>query len=251
MTVLQSHLMLGWVRHRRVKPRAHSFKYPVFMSWIDLDELDSMLEKSKLWSKERFNLVSFYRKDFLGTSENKLEDAVKHRIKQQTGNEFNGRICLLTNLRYLGFAFNSVSFYFCYPQDADQPRYILAEITNTPWNERHCYVLDTETSPQKSHFSFTFDKVFHVSPFMPMQCRYDWYFKLKPGHLTIHMALQQAQQHYFDATLRLKPQSLNHKTMISTPLKYPFMTLSVMFKIYWQAFRLWLKGIPFYDHPGQ
>lgn len=250
MSLLQSQLMLGWVRHRRVKPKAHSFRYPVFMSWLDLHELNSVMSKSKFWSRERFNLVSFYREDYLGSAEQNIDVAVKQHIFQQTGNKFSGRICLLTNLRYLGFAFNSVSFYFCFPPNTDEPRYILAEITNTPWGERYCYLLDTKTSPQQSHYSFEFNKEFHVSPFMPMDCHYHWYFRLRPENVTIHMALRHDHQHYFDATLKLKPQQLNDKTMLATPLKYPFMTLSVLFWIYWQAFRLWLKNISFYDHPG-
>ena len=136
MTTLNSRLFQGWVRHRRYLPKKHAFNYPVFMSWLDLDEVDQVLAISPFWSLERFNLVGFYRKDYLGDAGQDLSDAVKSRIKDHTGTDFKGRICLLTHLRFLGFAFNPVSFYFCFPDGSEQPRFILAVINNTPWNER-------------------------------------------------------------------------------------------------------------------
>ena len=179
MSNLNSRLFQGWIRHRRYLPKKHSFRYPIFMSWLDLDELDQVMALSPLWSLERFNLVSFYRSDYLGDAEQDLSDAVKYRIKEHTGESFKGRICLLTHLRFLGFCFNPVSFYFCYPVGTESPRYILAEINNTPWNERYCYVLDAGESPvQKDKWEFEFDKAFHVSPFMPMAQHYRWQFSL-------------------------------------------------------------------------
>jgi len=250
MNGFQSRLLVGWVKHRRFQPKNHAFRYPVFMSWIDLDEVDRVMEQSLFWSKERFNLVSFYRGDYIGDPRQDLDKTVKQRIREQTGNNFSGRICLLTNLRYLGFSFNPVSFYFCYPEHGNHPRYILAEINNTPWDERYCYVLDTKNSPsQGGKWSFELDKAFHVSPFMPMNVQYHWYFNLHPSAVMIHMSLQQEQQHCFDATLKLQPRTMSSKAMRNTPLRYPLMTLSVVARIYWQAFRLWLKRIPIYNHP--
>lgn len=250
MNNLHSHLFTGWLRHRRFHPKYHEFRYPVFMSWIDLDEVDRLMDQSLFWSRERFNLVSFYRSDYIGEPSQDLDQAVKQRILEQTGNDFHGRICLLTNLRFLGFSFNPVSFYFCYPDHAEHPRYILADVNNTPWDERYCYVLDTENSPkQDGKWSFEFDKAFHVSPFMPMNLLYDWRFSLNSKSVTIHMSLKKGQQRCFDATLQLQPQLLNNRSMRNIPLHYPFMTLSVVLRIYWQAFRLWLKKIPTYENP--
>lgn len=250
MNRLNSRIYSGWVRHRRYAPKPHAFCYPVFMSWLDLDELKPVVATSKLWSLERFNLVSYYRQDYLGDAQQDLKSAVKARILAETGNTFSGRICLLTHLRFLGYGFNPVSFYFCYPEGEKQPRYILAEITNTPWDERHCYVLDTGNSRSRADkWSFKFDKAFHVSPFMPMDLGYCWKFSLRGDNLTIHMQLFKDEQCCFDATLQLKAQEMTRHTMRVIPLRYPLMTFSVVVLIYWHALRLWLKGIPFFNHP--
>lgn len=252
MNALNSKLCQGWVRHRRYLPKAHAFRYPVFMTWLDLDEIDTVVDQSRFWSKQRFNLVAFYREDYLGPTDLDLRDAVKARIEQQTGARFEGRICLLTHLRFMGFVFNPVSFYFCFPEGSDQPRFILAEITNTPWGERFCYVLDTrESSTQNRQWNFKFGKAFHVSPFMPMEIDYRWRFGLHDDKLTIHMQLYRLAQRCFDATLQLDRLDLSPKTMRSIPLQYPFITGAIVFRIYWHAFRLWLKGIPFYSHPDK
>jgi DUF1365 family protein len=252
MKSLDSKLYVGWIRHRRFLPKPHDFKYPIFMSWLALDEIEQVMSKSKLWSLERFNLVSFYRKDYLGQHDYDLQETVKTHLQNKFGQPFKGRIFLLTHLRYLGFCFNPVSFYFCYPEQAELPRYIIAEIHNTPWNERYCYILDTQECPTNDeHWQFHFDKAFHVSPFMPMDMRYEWRFALHNDNLTIHMALQQNNESCFDATLQLKELAMTAQAMRSIPLRFPLMTLSVVVLIYWQALLLWLKRIPFYSHPDK
>ena len=251
MSQLHSRLYEGWVRHRRYTPKSHAFKYPVFMTWLALDELDQVMAISHCWSLERFNLVSFYRNDYLGAhSGQDLSSSVTNRIKEHNGEDFKGRICLLTHLRFLGFCFNPVSFYFCYPEGSESPRYILAEINNTPWNERYCYVLDVVEGPsQNNQWTFDFKKAFHVSPFMPMEQHYRWQFSLHESNLIINMQLQQDNECCFDATLQLKAKAMTPSEMRNLPLRFPFLTLSVVIAIYWQALRLWLKGIPFYSHP--
>ena len=232
MSGLNSRLFQGWIRHRRYLPKKHTFRYPLFMSWLDLAELKQVMAISPFWSLERFNLVSFYRCDYLGDAGQDLADAVKNRIEEQSGASFRGQICLLTHLLFLGFCFNPVSFYFCYPEGSDSPRYILAEVNNTPWIERYCYVLDTGESPlPKNKWAFEFDKAFHVSPLMPMEQHYRWQFSLHEENLTIHMQLHQNNESCFDATLQLKAQAMTPSVMRNIPLRYPFMTVSVVISI--------------------
>ena len=93
MTAFKSQFFQGWIRHRRYLPKKHTFFYTLFLSWLDLEELNQVVAQSPFWSLERFNLVSFYRRDYLGNKNQDLSEAVKLCIKQHTGETFNGRIC--------------------------------------------------------------------------------------------------------------------------------------------------------------
>ena len=242
---MQSALYQGVISHQRNAPRPHRFEYAIFMAYLKLDELESFFARSRLWSLERFNWASFRRQDFLHPQIPDLQDAVRHEIFQQTGQRFNGDIYLLTHIRYLGYCFNPVSLYYCF--DAGQLRYILADINNTPWNERRCHVLPCD-SAQKVH-RFQFGKDFHVSPFMPMEQDYDWRFSSPGEALTVFMRNTENGQEVFNAGLILQRQEATSRNLRNVLLRFPAMTLTTITGIYWQALRLWLKGIPFHDHP--
>ncbi len=172
-------------------------------------------------------------------------------MQLETGVRPSGPIRLLTHLRYFGYCFNPVSFYYCYGESHDRVEAIVAEVNNTPWGERHCYVLQNEGSTDRRHFRSARRKEFHVSPFMPMDMDYAWHFRLPGERLAVHMQNVRDGVRVFDATLTLKRYPISPGTLASTLARFPFLTVAVIARIYWQAFRLWLKGTPVYPHPNK
>jgi len=247
---MRSAIYEGTVRHRRFAPVRNEFAYRLFMMYLDLGELDEVFRGHWLWSTRHFNLACLRRKDHLGDPTISIDEAVRLLVAERTGARPTGPIRLLTHLRYFGHCFNPVSFFYCYDADGQRVETIVAEITNTPWHERHCYVL-AETMNEHKHpwKHYRFPKTFHVSPFMDMNVGYDWRF-LEPGErVQIHMEDWAEGGKLFDATLSLRRQPINAGGLIRVLTRYPLMTVQVVAKIHWQALRLWRKGAPFYVHP--
>ncbi|MDQ3038236.1 MAG: DUF1365 domain-containing protein [Pseudomonadota bacterium] len=240
----------GTVVHRRHHPRAHAFSYRMAQLYLDLDEVDTVFAQRWLWSSQGRNLAEFRRSDYLGPCGIPLAEAVRDRIQASTGKRPTGPIRLLAHLRYGGFVFNPVSFYYCYADDGLQLEHVVAEITNTPWNERHAYVLpiaDAQRRGRSWHWDFA--KAFHVSPFMAMQRDYHWTFTAPAGALRVHMDVLHEGEREFDVTLSLQRQPLDARSLARVLWRYPLMTAQVVGAIHWQALRLWLKRTPVHDHP--
>ncbi|NND59944.1 MAG: DUF1365 domain-containing protein [Gammaproteobacteria bacterium] len=247
---MESCIYDGWVRHRRYKPVANEFQYRLFMMYLDLAELPSVFAGSRTWSNETRGLAVFRRTDHVGDPEISLDETIRELVRTHCGERPRGPIRLLTNLRYFGHCFNPVSFYYCFDESGTTVRYVVAEVTNTPWQERHCYVMDPSTDLGRDQVHrYRYDKGFHVSPFMTMDIAYDWRFREPDDRLIVHNDSEQGGEKFFDTTLSLERRELNPASLRGMLFRYPFMTLRVVFLIHWQALRLFFKRVPFVTHP--
>jgi len=239
----------GRVRHRRFLPAERSFSYRLFMMYVDLADLPQLFDPYRLWSARGPALAWFRRTDHMGDPGRPLDVEVRRLVEERTGKYPVGPVRLLTHFRYFGYCMNPVSFYYCWDPRGESLEAVVAEVHNTPWGERHCYVVNGPSTGRQARGEFS--KSFHVSPFMPMNHMYRWSLST-PGHqLVVHMENLEKQEErlVFDATLLLRRQDLNGENLNRYLLRYPFMTGKVIGTIYWQALRIWARGFPFYSHP--
>lgn len=240
---MKSALYRGKVRHRRKVDVDHAFTYRCYMPYLDLDELDKVFEKRWLWSTRRTALARYRREDYFGDPNQPLTDEVRNLVEQRLGFRPDGSIRMLANIRQFGVVFNPATFYYCFDRE-DQLSAVICEITNTPWRERHTYVLDARHETE-----FEFRKTFHVSPFLDMDQTYRWVFSQPGRSLTVHMENHRDGEKLFDATLTLHREEITGGSLARALASFPLMSVKVVAGIHWQAFRLWLKRAPFYTHP--
>ncbi len=251
MSPLASCLYEGNVFHRRMSPVEHEFNVSLFMVYLDLDELSRVFAKSRFWSLERPGWAWFRRSDFLGPHKVPLDEAVRDLVAERGFERPSGPIRMLTNLRYFGYSFNPVSFYYCFDPRGERVETVVAEITNTPWRERHAYVLSRSCSANASGLQFRFDKEFHVSPFIDMDCEYDWALNEPADQLRVRMQNSRQRQGFFSVGLTMKRAEIGSGALRRVLFRYPFLTARIIWGIHFQAFRLWLKRCPFYSHPSK
>ncbi len=257
------YLYRGRLTHSRLSPKKHSFTYRVFMVYLDLDDLYA-LPSTWWWGVNQRKLIAFHDEDYLDRKAEDLRSRVKRFLFSKHSIKVSGPIRMLTNIRTLGFCFNPVTFYYCYDHtdSGEKLKAIVADINNTPWNEKHAYVLPlseiTENlksrnkNEKDNYLRFpAFAKKFHVSPFFPLNHEYDWKFTF-PGlpKLGVNMRNLERNNRVFSANLNLKREEFSLVRLLKISLTFPFITLKVFLAIYFQALKLFLKRVPFFDHPN-
>ena len=239
---LNSGIYWGNVRHRRFGDVPHQFSYQLYMMGIDIDELSQLCAKSMIFGRKWYNPIRFLEKDYLKSELGDLKQRIDQKVRQLGGNwNDSNRVVMLAQCRCFGLYFSPINCYFCYDEQ-DQCRYMLAEVSNTPWRERHYYLVDLK-------LNFRNKKAFHVSPFMDLNMDYLW--KVRPPkkstlvHIENHTSCKM-----FDATLSLSKWEFNASKLMKTLSLIPVMTLKVVLGIYWQALQLFFKKVPFVAHPS-
>jgi len=255
----------GWVRHRRFEPVEHCFRYPLFLMYLDLDELPGVLDPYPGWSARRRALARFRREDFMGDPARPLAECARDAVEAETGRRPPGPVRLLAGLRYLGHSFNPVAFYFCFDSAGARVEAVVADVRNIPWGERHAYVL-ARGRREGPVLSGELDKALHVSPLMGMDQRYAFRAGEPGPRLAVHIesrAREDAEGRgdgsvarpgdpapkSFDATLALRRRELSRPLMARMLARYPAISLQVVARIYTQSLRLKLKGARYFPHP--
>ncbi len=242
---MESALYFGSLRHCRFIEPQRKFTYALFMAYLDLAELDTVFAGRAFWSTKGPNLAWFRRADHYGPAQLPLDEAIRRLVEERTGSRPGGPIRLLTHLRYFGYCFNPVSFYYCFARDGRSVETVVAEVNNTPWGERHMYVLPRASADLR----FEFAKAFHVSPFLGMNMDYVWRFGEPGEQLWSQMENRQGGARVFEAALTLERRPISRATLARTLAGYPAMTVKVVAAIYVEALRLWLRRAKFYPHP--
>ncbi len=249
-----SALYLGTLRHRRITPKRHEFRYPAYQVLVDLSELANLPKRLPLFGHNRFHVTGLYDRDYMGTAEEPIRAKLTRWLAERGEALGDRRVLLLTNLRVLGYVFNPVSYYYILEEDG-RLACAVAEINNT-FGEAYAYLMRRDGH---SHFPSDaspdlisrFPKVFHVSPFVGMDAVYE--FRLTPPQerLAVHIDEFRGDsgEKFFDATLLLTRRPLTTKTLAFALFCYVHMPLLVFAWIHWQALKLWWKGVPYFHKP--
>jgi len=247
---MHSCLYEGYVRHRRLSPVEHVFRYRLYLAYLDLGELPALVQGKHGLGRGSFAPAAFRRADHLGDPRVPLADAVRDLVEERSAWRPAGPIRLLTPLRNWGHYFSPLSLYYCFDAAGRTVEGAVAEVSNTPWRERHWYVLwQGNRVGGPSRLRFRHPKGFHVSPFLDMDMAYEWHLRAPGPRLSLAIVNVRDGDRLFEASLTLKRRELTRWNMVRTLARHPWMSARVIRAIHWQAFRLWRRKCPFYAHP--
>jgi DUF1365 family protein len=249
-------LYQGTLRHRRFRPRKHQFTYTLFMAWLDIDRIPELMSRSRWTSYNRFNWASFDERDHFGDPRRSLRERVAQDARAHNVPLPEGPIFLLTHLRYLGYCFNPISFYFFYDRNGRLDT-VLAEVNSTFGESRNYWLWPQNRQPSAKGLHYRCPKEMHVSPFMDMNLDYEFALTEPADKLVAHMNTSERAastgfvEPFFDATLSLEHEPWTARSVARVLLRHPWMTAKVIGAIHWQALRLFLKRVPVYTHPDR
>tara|TARA_B110000495_G_scaffold138600_1_gene121644 strand:- start:116 stop:883 length:768 start_codon:yes stop_codon:yes gene_type:complete len=236
-----SFIYTGTVIHKRFKPTVHSFNYKVFSLLIDLSELDLLDKNLKLFSYNKFNIISFYNKDHGPRDGSSLKNWIIDNLEKNQIKTNGIQIKLLCYPRIFGYVFNPLSVFYVYDKNKDLIS-ILYEVKNT-FGEQHTYVF--KSKKDQNLIQHVCKKKFHVSPFIEMNCVY-FFRLLKPGNkISVIIDQNDKEGKILYASQDGVKSELNNNTLIKTYLKHPLMTFKIILAIHFEAFKLWTKGIKY------
>jgi DUF1365 family protein len=239
---MHSALYKGSVFHSRFVPKKNAFTYQIFLVWLNLDEIHLLEAEVKGFSAKSWAPLRFKRSDYLGDSAQPLKQSVLDKMSELAEQTLTGSVYLLGQTRTFGLYFSPVNFYYLQQEDG-YFSHLLAEVSNTPWNDRHYYLVDLARQEDC-------DKAFHVSPFNPMDMQYKWKISQPSQSLKLTLSCHKDVKH-FAASLNLSKVELNSKSLFNVLLSIPSMTIKTVVGIYWQALKLFIKGVPFYSNSVQ
>lgn len=249
---MRSAIYEGFVTHCRHATDAtgnvaHRFRYPVTMPYLFLDELDEVADLHPMWSARRPNAVWFRRADYLGDPKLTLDAAVRDAAEQRLGRRPSGPIAMLGHLRTWGWLFNPVTFYFCFDPNDTEVDAVVAEVTSTPWHERHVYAFDGGNTEHR------FAKAMHVSPFLGMDQHYVISWSTPGERISVRLGNRRGSDRLFDASLVLRRREPVRRELGRLVWRRPLQTYGVSVGIYRQALALARKGASFHPHrePGR